>query len=586
MPPSGDGYGKNCVWPSPCTNQAGRGARPDDRLASGAGGNHFNVSDTTSRSGATPHPWRWLLDLRDHLGPDIEVIDALGEPILPPADGEVAERLRRLLRPHRGPVPRAIVKSVPPGAPMAFAHTHGLRIGVLGVDDRSRARYTILLAERADAGRDSTRRAELTRIGAWLARAVLAASQDPMRDWRQITVLHQVLQKAVATGSVSSVLQAYVEALAIWSDMDTRAYIGDRSGRYVQEVALAGAVPADAPRTIAADALTAVGSMRRLTPDEARVLGFSPERDTMLSSIRVADHAPWVLSYTGDDRVSAEDESRVALFEEMLRPALQATVEVEASRLMWVLTQQLVDGPGSLIEAAEQALVELERAGLCTAAVLVLYSGDDVVLKLGVPAPTPTGPSSWPELAVLRFTLEVPVPFEGSLTLWRPPNRPFTQREARLGSIGSAVLGTWVSKAVAQRQLIPAAPAPTDAEHGAPIAPTVPDDVSADARADRRRPAPIRSEVSLLVVLPEPTETAADVRETWVRDIRRRLRPEDIVGALANGDISVMLPATAGADAKTVAERLSRLFTEEGALALLEGAPISIVSVGGISASR
>lgn len=517
------------------------------------------MSELTDGGSTASHgPWRWLIDLRDHLLPDVEVLDVEGRPVLPPVRGDVADRLRRLIAPPQLPLVAAFLRAATPGDPMMFIHADGLRIGVVGLIDSTGVRYTLIVAERADAGRDATRRIELSRMASWLARALVSASTNPVRDWHEISVLHQVLQKAVASGSLDAVLGTYVEALAIWADTDSRAYLGDRSGRFALAVSLAGAHASDAPRVLREEAVVSFAGLHRLSVDEARRLGFSTERDTLVSSIHIADHAPWVIAYSG--HVSALDEDRLALFEDMLRPALLATAEVEASRLTWVMMQHLVDGPLPPSDAAALALADLERAGLCTAMWVVRRDDGAIVLQGGLPLPDFANAGGWPGFSVQHYPLEVPFPYQASLTLWRPPNRPFTQRENRLGSIGASVLGRWVTNAL-RRDLL------TAGEH--------------TASGVERRTTRASSNVSLLVILPEPTDTAANVRDTWVRHIQRELRTDDIVGAVATGDLGVLLRATSRDQAQAVATRLTQLFAELAPLALLDGARISIASGSG-----
>lgn len=495
------------------------------------------------------------MDLREHLAPTLEVLDAAGEPILPVVRGEVADRLRRQLRVGPSSVLQSAAREAQPGVPVMFALVDGLRVAVIGVADAARTRFTLLLAERADAGRDSARRVELTRMLAWLARAFGSTSANRARDWRELSVLHQVLQKTVAAGSIPGVLHAYAEALAVWADIDTRAYSGNYTGRYVLDVALAGASASDAPHTLLVTALDAVRERRHLNAAEARALGFAPGTDIILSPIRIADQVPWLVSYSG--RFTEADEERIALFEDMLVAALDATDEVEASRLMWLMMQHLVDTKRTPRDAAMASLAELERTGLCTAALLIVRRGGMAVLQLGVPVPDAGRNDAWPSAAIQQFALTVPEPFEASLTLWRPADRPFSERETRLGSIGASVLGDWASGVLDRGDL------------GS--------DEATDEAADRRQPD--GANVSLLVILPGATSTSQEQRETWLGDIRPQLRPGDIIGALASGEISVLLPGAAAEGAEAVASRLSRLFTQRPTLAMLVGAPIGIASV-------
>ena len=512
---------------------------------------------TPSPVPATEDPLRWLIELRDHLVPAVEIINERGEAMLPTIRGDAATRLRRLVIPPVADAVSTLIREAVHPRPIAFVYADGLRVAGIGLKDQLGAPVTLLLGERADAGRDAPRRVELTRVANWLGRALtrsrVPAPGDPVRDWHELSVLHRVLNKAVATGSVAGVMQAFVEALAIWADTDTRAYIGDRAGRFVLDVALAGADPHAAPAVMQAEDLAAITAPTRLDAGQAARLGFSGDTDIILAPLRNEHTAWWVLAYAG-----AFDEERLALFHDMLLPALQAASEVEASRLMWSMMQQLVADHPSPREAATDALDELEQAGLCTAAMLVLRRDGEVVLQLGVPVPIREDGQPWPAPAVQHFSLAVPEPFDASLTLWRPADRPFTAREARLGEIGASVLGSWTAAALRRGELTGEA---------------------VDPRGTERRRGQ-GGDVSLLVIRPEVGDTTGDLREMWVGEIRRRLRPADVTGALATGEIGVLLPGATSDDAHVIAARLKRIFSQQSSLALLEQAPIGIATGG------
>lgn len=503
-------------------------------------------------------PLRWLVELRDHLVPAVEVLNARGEAILPAARSDTSTRLRRLVIAPLAPAVEALLRDAGALTPVAFAHISGLRVAATGLHDETGEPLTLLLAERADAGRDAVRRGELERVAAWLSRALarsrLAGAPDPGRDWHELSVLHRMLNKAVAGGSVRAVVEAYVEALAIWAAVDTRAYIGDRSGRFVLDVALAGADRAAAPRVIAGGDVEAITGLTALDTSLSAHLGFTTDVETVFAPVRDQGTASWLMAYQGAFRPF--DRERLALFHDMLLPALHAAGEVEASRLMWSMTQRLVAEHPSLRDAALEALGELEQAGLCTAAMLVLRRGGQVLLSLGTPAPDRPDGQPWPAPARQAFTLDVPAPFEASLTMWRPVDRPFTGREARLGAIGASVLGSWAAAALRRG----------DMDREASAAPN-----------ERRQGRAATAEVSLLVIRPE-RPAAPDARELWVGEIRRRLRPADVTGALATGEIGVLLPGTAADDAHAVASRLRRVFAQHSSLDVLERAPIGIAT--------
>lgn len=509
---------------------------------------------------APPNPWRWLLELREHLVPALEIVTPDGEALLPLPRGEFGDRLRRVLTRPVAPVLRIVLREAwrhSQSRTPFFTQTDGLRLAALGLTSAGGSRIVLLLAERVDAGRESTRRADLTRMAAWLARALASTTATTsVRDWHEVTVLHQVLQRAMTSGSMSAVIHAYVDALAIWADINTRAYLGNRAGRFVLEVALAGARRDEAPRSLPADALAPLRARRALTALEASYYGFTGADAVIVSPIQLPRCPPWLLVYAG--RFSPAEAERLALFEEMLIPALSAASEVEASRLTWMLMQPLADRRLTPLDAATRALTELESTALCSAALQVRHRRGGVRLALGPPVPAGSHGSQWPGHAVQRLALDVTPPHEATLTIWRPPDRPFTQRELQLARTSAALLAAWTVDAIARGAFA--------------------DEVSPGGDGpERRRPHGDPLDVSLLVILPDRADTAPDVRNGWLDGVRQHVRPADVVGAVKTGDISVLLPSTPEVDAQAVATRLARLFAQHSSLALLDGAPIAVV---------
>lgn len=510
---------------------------------------------------ATSDRLRWLVELREHLVPAIELLDARGGAVLPAARGDLSARLRRLTHGGLEPEIERVLRDARASGSVAFTHVDSLRVAGIALKDSAGTPLTLLLAERADTGREAARRAELTRLASWLVRIVgrgpMAVPVDAARDWHEISVLHRMLTKAVATGSVTAVMHAFVEALAVWADIDTRAYMGDRSGRFTLEVALAGADPASAPRMIPADAIVEFVAPTQLDAAQAERLGFPAGASVVVAPLHDDHAAAWLLTYLGASNRLEQD--RLALFHDLLVPALHSAGEVEASRLMWSMMQQLIAERASPRDAAADAVSELEQAGLCTAAMLVLRRGSEIVLQLGTPVPRGPLGEAWPAAALQHFALAVPEPFQASLTLWRPADRPFTGRDTRLGAIGASVLASWTASALRRGDLAAEAPATRASER-------------------RRHAASPSSEVSLLVIRPESESSTPDVRELWVGEIRRRLRPADVAGALASGEIGILLPETGADDAHAVAARLRKTFGQYEPFALLAGAPIGIAT--------
>lgn len=520
---------------------------------------------------ATPvaDPLHWLIALCEHLVSAFEIVNSQGEPILAALPGDTPSRLRRCLAPPQSVEIRAVLDAASRHASVVFADIAGLRIGAIALVAAVDEELTLLLAERLGTGQRSNRPDELTRTGRWLAKAIRrssARSGDPSRDWHELYLLHRILASAAAKGSDVGVVQALVDALAIWVDTDTRAYALTRSGEFVLEVGLPGADPAPAPRVIDARKLPAFADPTRLAPAEAERLGFRPTLDVILQTIEDGGSTPWLLAHLG--RFSAHDEERLALFSDLLLPAVHAARAVEVARLVWAMTQELVSDQVSAIEAAEAALAELGRATLATASLTVRPENEPGRLMEIGPGQPAVGPSLTAATPALRLPLALSSPFQAMLVVARSDDRPFAVREQRLAEAGATVLASWLSTALARGEI------------GEPRSSALP---MVDRSLDRRgrRPEARPDDVSLLVIRPTIHESTGDVRELWVGSIRRRIRPSDVAGALPSGEIGVLLPETGAADAHAVMNRLRRLFENDESLYLLEPAPIGVATSRG-----
>ena len=85
-----------------------------------------------------------------------------------------------------------------------------------------------------------------------LADAIIDAETDSGRDteWRQISAFCRVVSEQAVLGSETAVIHVFIEALAIWDDLDVRAYAAALNHTFSQCVTLNGANPALAPAVI------------------------------------------------------------------------------------------------------------------------------------------------------------------------------------------------------------------------------------------------------------------------------------------------------------------------------------------------
>ena len=515
-------------------------------------------TDDSDRAG-----WSWLLELRQRFAPVVEVTDEQLVPLLPLQEGELSARFRELLGRRDDPELEAVVRAASESHAIEVAGVGNLRIAVVVVDIGGGRRIFLILAEPVDERASDERSLQLRRIAAWLARNVgaLAADAEPaLQDWRELSILHRLLSQAVAHGSEQDVIRSFVEAIAVWNDVDARAYIADFTGASRLEVTLAGAEASRAPRILSADVLQGA-SIARLDRAEAGRLGFSGQDDVLLMRIEGPRSARWTIAYLG--AIDPHDEVRFAVYADVLRSSLQAAAEIESSRLMWAMMQRLVGETGAVEEAVTAAATELSQATVASVDLRLVRSDGVILLAVGTNGHAFEGT---PSVAGERMTFPLAVPhnFSAHLVLRRPPACPFTPREQRLGDVGASILGPWLSAVLQGGRLA------ADRRAGARNLDQLIEDKAGRASTEG-------VDVSVVVFRP-PEESPVELRHALVGEIRRRLRPFDVAGTLTSGEIGILLQNASLEGAKTVVNRIRRALEEDATLAVLSGAPIGIAS--------
>jgi hypothetical protein len=511
----------------------------------------------------------WLADLRDRLGPAIELVDPRGAFLLSAPRGEFAGHVRRVLS-GAFAVLQTARQRVASGGEFLVIGVENLRVGLTALEEAGGT--VLILAEAADVGSEQDRRAELERLAGWLARAIraqrVAAASDAARDARELSALHRLLNHAVSSGTSREVVRGFIEALAVWNDADVRGYVGDLTGRFALEVSLAGADPGDAPRAIEQDPVPGSGAILRLTAGDVEALRFRAGLEVALAKVQGPRTAPWILAHLGP--LDARAEARLAIFVDVLASAVRSATEVEASRLMWALVQRLVGDEGNTARTAEAALEDLADFTTADVGLDVRRASGAVILH--VPA---SAAAAGTVLAVapgrLAFKLQMPLELEGVLTLSRLPERPFTAREQHLGEIAASILGPWISAQIARGSL-------SGDRRGASA--TFEQEIERQAA----RAGAEGTDLALIIFAGDAIRATPELRNALVGEIRRRLRPLDGAGTLETGEIGVLLPRTSADAASAVIRRLCQSGAPETLLASLGRARVAISSrpeVGG-----
>jgi hypothetical protein len=518
------------------------------------------VKSAEASLASEPDPYDWLIDLRDHLTPGLELLDASNRPLLPRRKGEEPAPLRDLLVQPESSDLRAALHRARQSREVEFATLEDLRFAMLLLDTGPLRGATLVLSEPIEVGLESERRDHLRRIARWLADVIASrkpAAPSALDDWRELSVLQHVLDQAVVGGAERDVMLAFVEAVAVWCEVDPRAYRSDLAGRLVLDVTLAGADPVRAPAAIDSDPIPSGAPVLRLPGVEAAHLGFDCD-DLLLMRIEGPKIASWTIAFLG---TAPRDDLRLTVYADVLRSALQTAADVETSRLTWTMMQRLVGEVESVEHTAIAAATELAHATIAGVALNVTRRDGARVMSIG---PMPGSRRTDAPVETLSIPLRTPEDYAATLVLQRPPGHPFTVREKRLGEVAASLLESWLSAVLRAGRL-----------RANRRASTFEFDQMIDARAAR---ASAEGADLSLIVFRLGGAARAPARESWISEIRGRLRPFDVAGTLTTGEIGVLLPDTRAEEAKAVVNRLRRTFETSPTLGILSAAQVGIAS--------
>ena len=204
----------------------------------------------------------------------------------------------------------------------------------------------------------------LQKIGLWLAPAIEAhlanVSGDGDDTLDRVSALHRLLNRAVAGGSVRNLVRVFAEALAVWDDVEVR----DTSRASAASSSRMSLLPA---RTVTRRRPPSTTSsyddemaLARLSSSDAERLGFRGDHDVLIARFSEKGGTSWLIVLSG--RIAAHDESRLALYVDLLREAARYAEGIAASRLQWAILQHLLVATDDIESAGRAALGEVTAA--------------------------------------------------------------------------------------------------------------------------------------------------------------------------------------------------------------------------------
>jgi hypothetical protein len=496
--------------------------------------------------------WKWLFDAHRLVGVAVEVLDDDFAVLAPSREGRL---LRERFEASRSEsIQFMLAASMTRDAP--FVTTAGdVRLACVPIVGAGVVAGAVLVATDVSSRLEER---DVVRLGTLLAEAIADQLSRPAQEQRghlhQISALYQLLHTAIATGSESEVVRTFAEALSVWEEIEVLAYREDLDGCYRLTFALPGSDLEAAPPLLQHEPAANAPRVRRLTAAERAGLGFMGHGDTVLADLS-SDTGRWLIAMNALRDMA--DRERSEMYVAALGQALNGCVAVETSRLMWAVMQQFVDTEPPL-DAATRALGELCRTVSSTGSFAIRGADGSPVLAIGDTRLAGRAPAV-ASGHTLRANLTAPVPFTASIELRAMPGSFFTPRDSRLFEAAATSFTAWLPSAI--RRL-------AAGERRGVVR-------SFDQIVDRyaREAHAAQDDASLILISVGDRALTLDTTHSWIKRLRPQLRPTDLAGRLASGELGILLLQTPQAGAQVVARRLWRVL---GAGSPTEGPEVRI----------
>ena len=503
--------------------------------------------------------WAWLDSLGRSLECAILLVDAQGTSGPVVGTTVVAETLRALQARSDLALVGALRKALDSDRPHQATvgaltlvcrrlAVQGTVVGALGI-----AAPTVAIAPNlgpARTGRharDEERYADIQTIEPWLTAAVEAhlghrPTDDREEAFDRISSLHRLLHDGVEGGNEREVLTAFAEALFAWDGIEAIGYVEDVQGEWARAMAPPGST---APATLEARVGQALRSRQasRLGADRLAFLGFSADRHVVTLTFAESTPEPWVLLFAEGYRPL--NLSRLHLYADLLRDALARLSSIVETRAAWAILQTLLGASEPIEPAIDAALREFSRVvdGLAVSLIVTNATGTTLLTagdreSLTIVRPFDRGN---------RIVATVHLPDHGTMqmALRRARGQSFTRREQHLVDRAASIFSAWLPGALKQ---------PIEKGSG-PTATRGFEEVLERAATQNARDG---LDVSVVVIAVPESDSRTAILQSWVTEIRGRLRGTDLAGAISDREIGVLLAGTSQTDVPIVCARLGR----------------------------
>jgi hypothetical protein len=486
--------------------------------------------------------WDWLLELRRRLKVDIQLVDDRHTPLLPFAVAGPAPSLSGLWEQRDAVVVSAVTNAFQTRSPQAAAW-HGLQIICMALTSEHSMSGVLVLARMLPSGQDSeASRAQLELVGSWLSTAVEAHLLSPpalhASGVNRIAPLAKLLAAAAETESDRELVRLFGEAVAVWHDIEVSGYIEMSDGNFARDVSLPGARKGDRPATIPAMGLPDTAELALLPQGHVDRFGLPVNNEAYVCQLRRGRGRAWLLVFTG--AIDSYDLQRLVAYVALLDVALAVASAEAAAHITATLTRRLADVEDTADMRASLALEELRGVlGGSSAALTIESANGDLVLRAASPAIGGPETVKGSRLTVVNRSDRQ---YTTTVSISRNEGLQFTPRDHAVATTAGEVLNAWAAS-------YRVSTSKRDRRTGAPAFHEV---MERSAREAVERGAPVTGVVLLIrdaVLSPGSTQR-------WVAGMRGQMRPSDLAGMLAEGEIGLLMHDTTGQHAKNIASRL------------------------------
>jgi hypothetical protein len=534
------------------------------------------MHEQTTQGGAATHApmadvirssaWNWLLDVRRRLSLTIELVDARLNAVLPIAEADSVSAADRPVVDFAAlPIRAVLARCLQSGEQqLVTVDRVNLACNPLRGADGSTVGVLVVADHHTEASNDPR---SLARIAGWLANAVTEQAPPPpsgTAELHQLSSLFRILKGAASNGSEHDVVRAFLEALAVWQDAESWAYVADLSGHHTLEVTLPGSIGTDVPAQFVSRTIAGDQAVVRLPLVDHHQLGLPSDRAAYAIRVQGRAASDWLVLVSAES--DRHTETRLALYGDVLARALDEVAAVESSRLTWAMLQHLLPmGAGAPLEQAARLAVDEVARAIGGSAWLVVV-GASGYRPLTVGEPVRGAAASGENLSeLLSLPVDAPTGYSASLGIRRPAERPLNARDEKLMRTAAFTLGAWL-KALEHRLA-----AASQRRSGKKTFDLIIEQYAREAahRGD---------EIAMVLVAVGPDASLRELTQDVIAQLRGRLRPTDLVGRLTSGDIAVLMLDTPADGAHLVLERIRSLFASTAPLAPFAGLPMGVAA--------